>query len=83
MLNADAIRALLRAGEGETLEFKEHFGADVIETAVAFANTQGGTILLGVRDTGQILGEAFGKEALRDHVNRLATATEPAVVAAA
>ena len=32
MLTPDAIHALLRAGEGETLEFKAHFGADVIET---------------------------------------------------
>lgn len=49
MLTADAINALLRAGESETLELKERFGADVIETAVAFANTHGGTILIGVR----------------------------------
>lgn len=83
MLTADAISALLRAGEGETLEFKERFGADVVETAVAFANTHGGTILIGVRDNAHITGERFGKEALRDHVNRIATATDPAVVPAA
>ena len=34
MLNADAIHALLRMDEGETLEFKERFGTGVIETAV-------------------------------------------------
>lgn len=49
MLTTDAINALLRAGESETLELKERFGADVVETAVAFANTHGGTILIGVR----------------------------------
>ena len=54
MLTADAISALLRAGESETLDFKERFGADVIETAVAFANTHGGTILIGVRDNAHI-----------------------------
>ena len=83
MLTADAISALLRAGESATLEFKERFGADVIETAVAFANTHGGTILIGVRDNAHITGTHFGKEALRDYVNRIATATEPAVVPAA
>ena len=83
MLTADAINALLRAGESETLELKERFGADVIETAVAFANTHGGTILMGVRDDARIVGGHFGKEALRDYVNRIATATEPAVVPAA
>ena len=83
MLTADAISALLRAVESETLEFKERFGADVIETAVAFANTHGGTILMGVRDDAHITGERWGKEALRDYVNRIATATEPAVMPAA
>lgn len=56
MLNAEAIQTLLRAGEGETLEFKERFGADVIETAVAFANTRGGSILISVRDKGRPTG---------------------------
>ena len=83
MLTAEAISALLRAEEGETLAFQERFGADVIETAVAFANTHGGTILMGVRDDAHITGERWGKEALRDYVNRIATATEPAVVPAA
>ena len=54
MLTAEAIDALLRAEEGETLALKELFGADVIETAVAFANTHGGTILIGVRDNAHI-----------------------------
>ncbi|WP_197905081.1 hypothetical protein [Acidovorax sp. 210-6] len=38
MLTAEAISALLRAEEGETLEFQELFGADVIEAAVTFAS---------------------------------------------
>lgn len=46
MLTPDAISALLRAGEGEALEFNERFGPDVIQTAVAFANTHGGTVLI-------------------------------------
>ena len=54
MLTTEAIQTLLRAGEGETLEFKEQFGTGVIETAVAFANTHGGTILIGVRDNAHI-----------------------------
>ena len=83
MLTAEAISALLRAEEGETLALKERFGADVIETAVAFANTHGGTILMGVYDEAHITGERWGKEALRDYVNRIAAATEPAVVPAA
>jgi predicted HTH transcriptional regulator len=82
MLTAEFISALLRAEEGETLALKERFGADVIETAVPFANTHGGTILMGVYDEAHITGERWGKEALRDYVNSIATATQPAVVLA-
>jgi ATP-dependent DNA helicase RecG len=32
--------------ESETIEFKSSFNEATIETLVAFANTQGGTILL-------------------------------------
>jgi len=34
--------ALLRKGESDTVEFKENFNRQVIETLAAFANTKGG-----------------------------------------
>jgi len=34
------IAEIISQGESETLEFKERFNTDVIETAVAFANTR-------------------------------------------
>ncbi len=70
----------IKQGETETQEFKPTFNADVIETAVAFANTRGGRILVGVSDTGQPSKQAFSKEALRDYVNRIATSTEPSII---
>ncbi|MDI6746181.1 MAG: putative DNA binding domain-containing protein [Rhodocyclaceae bacterium] len=77
------IHDIISSGESETLEFKERFNADVIETAVAFANTRGGQILIGVSNNGKPAGQHFGKEALRDYVNRIVTATEPVVIPAA
>jgi ATP-dependent DNA helicase RecG len=71
---------IIKQGESETLEFKPAFNVDVIETAVAFANMRGGHILLGISDDGQPLHATFGKEALRDYVNRIATATEPSII---
>ena len=38
---------LLKAGESQTVEFKTSFDKEVIETLCAFANTTGGSILLG------------------------------------
>lgn len=77
------LKDIVTGRESETLEFKERFNAEVIETAVAFASTRGGQILLGVSDNGRANGQRFGKEALRDYVNRIATATEPVVIPAA
>ena len=68
------LKKLITKGESETVEFKKNFNTDVIETAVAFANTQGGVVLLGVSDSGQAIAQTFGKEALRDYVNRVAAA---------
>jgi predicted HTH transcriptional regulator len=63
------IRALIREGEQERLEFKstlrwnlkaKKVGNKIIrawlKTLVAFLNTDGGTLLIGVRDDGEILG---------------------------
>lgn len=62
--------------ESECIEFKEGVPLDrIATTAVAFSNTDGGVILLGVSDTGQIKGLSLssGKE-IEIH-NRLAQAT--------
>jgi predicted HTH transcriptional regulator len=40
----------LLSGESQTVEFKTSFSRDVIETLVAFANTQGGLVLDGSVD---------------------------------
>lgn len=50
---------LFRECEGKTLEFKENTCGilEILKTVVAFANTQGGTIVIGVKDKSkEILG---------------------------
>lgn len=52
---------LLRRPEGKTLEFKRDLSSPdgVLRTVVAFANTAGGTLLIGVEDrSGQVRGVA-------------------------
>jgi predicted HTH transcriptional regulator len=41
---------LLHEGEGSMLEYKESFSSSLARELVAFANSAGGKILLGVRD---------------------------------
>ena len=53
------IKDLLVQDEGKTLEFKENCRSlkGIIQTAVAFANTAGGAIVIGIRDdTKEIVG---------------------------
>ena len=47
---------LIKEGEGYTLEFKENLGKKFAVEVVAFANSMGGKILIGVDDEGNIVG---------------------------
>ena len=67
-------------GENTTTEFKENFDQEAIETAAAFANTDGGTVLIGVSDRREIRGITIGKETLRNWSNQILQATDPRVV---
>jgi ATP-dependent DNA helicase RecG len=58
-VNEQRILDLIRQGEGITSEFKtcqNQLSRHVYETVCAFLNRQGGTILLGVQDSGAIQG---------------------------
>lgn len=52
------VRDLIRHGESQHVEFKTGFNndEDVARLLVAFANSGGGTILVGVRDDGELAG---------------------------
>ena len=46
----------MRMNESETTELKEIYTPDLKKEVVAFANTNGGTIYIGVHDNGEIMG---------------------------
>jgi predicted HTH transcriptional regulator len=56
--------ALIRQGEGQTLEFKFEISdvRKIARTLVAFANTTGGNILVGVKDNGAVAGMRSDEE---------------------
>jgi ATP-dependent DNA helicase RecG len=73
----DEVKKLLKKGESESTEFKENFDR---EAAVAFTNTKGGTILIGVSDKGKVKGVKTRKETLKDWVNQISQGTEPRII---
>lgn len=74
------LQKLTKKGESNILEFKENFDKETIETAGAFANTKGGTILIGISDRGKIKGLSLGKETLRKWANQISQSTEPSII---
>ncbi|MBI3799009.1 MAG: putative DNA binding domain-containing protein [Deltaproteobacteria bacterium] len=75
------LRALLQRDEGQFLEFKSLWDLDrtppkvldrrkvrdaIAEYIAAFANADGGTLVLGVDDDGVVSGHGYPEEALRD-----------------
>ncbi len=74
------ILKLIEKGECDSIEFKENFDKETIETAVAFANTKGGNIFIGVSNNGIIKGIQIGRETLKDWANRISQSTEPRII---
>jgi ATP-dependent DNA helicase RecG len=77
MKSAD-LDILLQEGEGVMLEYKESLSASFARELVAFANTAGGRILLGVRDDGTIKGIADTNE-MRARIQDIARNCDPSI----
>ena len=73
------LQNIIARHEMQCLELKESFNVESIETACAFANANGGYIVIGVDNKGQPSKHGLRIEALRDYENKISTATEPCV----
>ena len=80
MILLSDIDVLVRAGESYTVEFKTSFNRETIESLVAFANAQGGTVLIGIADDGSVCGVTIGKETLNDWLGQVKSATSPSII---
>ena len=74
---------LLAANEGKTLEFKESTQSmpSIIKTVVAFANTAGGTLIIGVQDrTKKIIGVSNALDEEERLANAISDSITPFIV---
>ncbi|MEA3397092.1 MAG: ATP-binding protein [Chloroflexota bacterium] len=77
---ADDIRALVAQGEGPTVEFKREIprqADDLTTELVAFANTRGGTVILGVDDDAQLVGLTGDPQRVEERVMGLCRVCDP------
>ncbi|MFQ6063394.1 MAG: helix-turn-helix domain-containing protein, partial [Methanosarcinales archaeon] len=63
-MNVEELNKLIETGESQTLEFKKSL-ADmdrIVEEICGFANTDGGTLIVGVSDSKEVFGVNIGKD---------------------
>lgn len=80
MINVENILSLIDSGEGYKVEFKVRVPSKVrelTEEICAFANANGGYLLIGVDDNGQIIGidlENNKRSAIQDSIHEISPA---------
>lgn len=69
MTNTAEIEKLIQSGENESLEFKSNFNNELIETLVAFANTRGGKVVVGINQNNKVGGIVIHAETVQNWIN--------------
>lgn len=78
MTDVDKINILLKEGEGLTVEFKERYTPKIDRDIVAFANSKGGLLLLGIDDRGKVVGEKLTNK-MKAEINAIARNCDPSI----
>jgi len=80
-ITEEDLQRLVEQGEGQQLEFKRSLAEleTAARTVTAFANTDGGVLIFGVRDSGEIVGVDMGKTTKERIVNQITGITDPVV----
>lgn len=79
---AEYIQSLLQRSEGKTLEFKQDLSSPkpLMKTLVAFANTAGGLLVVGIDDDRKIVGIEHPLDAEERLCNMVSDAISPRLV---
>ena len=66
--------------ESLTVEFKQSLDDSIIETLVAFSNTKGGSVFIGITDKGFISGITLSQETIPKFLNKIKQITAPSLI---
>ena len=77
-MDSEKLALLLKERENLTLEFKERYSSKIDEDIVAFVNTKGGILILGVANDGKIIGQKLTNK-LKAQINTLARNCSPSI----
>ena len=73
------LTSIIELGEGQFVEFKESLDKNFQKELVAFANASGGTIYLGISDTGKIKGIEITNR-LKSQIQDIAYNCDPSII---
>lgn len=65
--------------EGLNIEFKRQYTKDIVKTVIAFANTNGGKIVIGIEDDGKVVGVTNPDSEMLMLTNSIRDAVKPDV----
>jgi len=77
-MKTEELKLIISEGEGLSVEFKEKYTPKMDRDIVAFVNTKGGRIFLGVNDKNEVVGETLTNK-LKADINSLARNCEPGI----
>lgn len=72
------LKLVIKEGEGLTVEFKERYTPKIDRDIVAFANTKGGLLFLGVDDEGKVKRERLTNK-MKAEINAIARNCDPEI----
>lgn len=80
MTKDNDINTIVLNGENEHTEFKTSFNKELIETVVAFANKNGGSVYIGISKNNKIVGTDLNAESVQNWVNEIKSKTTPELI---
>ncbi len=77
-MKSEELKLIMKEGEGLTVEFKESYTPRIDRDIVAFANSKGGLLLLGLDDRGKLVGEKLSNK-MKAEINAIARNCGPSI----